>query len=376
MSAVFNRSPEPTIGIELELQVVEASTLDLVAAASEILDILEHPPTVKHELFECTVEINTGICSTVAEARADLERELARVVEICDERGWLVLAAGSHPFASWRDRVVAPHPRYRELVERVQLPLRQLLIFGTHVHVGVDDPDKAIAVQNAMRMFLPHFLALSASSPYWIGEDSGMASFRSTIFDAMPTAGVPFEMRDWSEFVGYLDALRSSRAIESIREIWTDIRPHPDFGTIELRICDAVPTLFEISALAALTQSLNVRLSRRHDEGAPLPRVSPWIIRENKWRAARYGLEAELVAGDDGDLEPILHSVGDLVRMLRPVAAELGCEQELASIETIAHRGPSYRRQREVFDRHKCLDDVVRSLVEELRTDRLTPAIS
>ncbi|HSG78594.1 MAG TPA: glutamate--cysteine ligase [Acidimicrobiia bacterium] len=376
MSVVFNRSPDPTIGVELELQIVDRETLDHLPVASVILDTLGHPPTVKHELFECTIEITTGICRTVAEARDDLERELARVTEICDDRGWLVLAAGSHPFARWQDRVVSPNPRYRELIERVQLPLRKLLIFGTHVHIGVDHPEKAIAIQNAMRVFLPHFLSLSASSPYWMGEDSGMASSRSMIFDVMPTAGIPIELRNWGEFVRYISALRSSRAIESIREVWTDIRPHPDLGTVELRICDAMPTLSEVSAIAALTQSLNAWLARRYDEGAPLPRLSPWIIRENKWRAARYGLEADLVIDDDGGLEPLLAGVRDLLRDLRPIATDLGCAEELASIGAIVERGPSYRRQREVFDRRKGLDDVVRSLVDELRTDVLTPAIS
>jgi carboxylate-amine ligase len=376
MSVAFNRSPDPTIGVELELQIVDAATLDHLPVASVILDTLGHPPTVKHELFECTVEITTGICSTVADARADLERELARVTEICDEHGWLVFSAGSHPFANWQDRVVSPDPRYRELIERVQLPLRKLLIFGTHVHIGVDHPEKAVAVQNAMRVFLPHLLSLGASSPFWMGQDSGMASSRSMIFDVMRTAGIPFELQNWSEFVRYLAALRSSRAIESIREVWTDIRPHPDFGTLEVRIFDAVPTLFEVSALTALTQSLNVWLGRRYDDGFPLPRVSPWIIRENKWRAARYGIEADLVTDDDGSLKPLLTSVRDLLSDLGPIAADLGCDEELSTIETILARGPSYRRQREVFDRRKSLDDVVRSLVEELGTDVLTPAIA
>lgn len=362
----FNPSPQPTLGIELELQIVDADTMDHVPAATTLLTELGDPINIKHELFESTVEINTGICTTVSEAISDLQTAMDRLREQCEAHGWAIISAGTHPFADWRDQTVSPDPRYTQLVERIQLPARRLLIFGIHFHVGIDGAEKAIAVQNSLAAFVPHFLALSASSPFWQGEDSGMASSRAHIFEIMPTAGLPYRMANWSEFLGYMAALQSSRSIESIREVWTDIRPHPDFGTLELRICDGAPTLGEVASLAAFAQSLVVWLSRNYDRGVRIPMVSPWIVRENKWRAARFGIDADIITADDGSLRPLLSSVRDRVEDLMPVAAELGCEKELLGLEKIAEVGPSYLRQRRVFDETRDLRAVVGSLVAEL----------
>lgn len=363
---LFNPSLAPTLGVELELQIVDLETMDHVPAASTLLEELGRPINIKHELFESTVEINTGICGTVAEAMSDLGSALDRVRERCAQHGWGLISAGTHPFADWRDQTVSPDPRYAQLVDRIQLPARRLLIFGIHFHIGVDGPEKAIAVQNSLTAFIPHFLALSASSPFWQGEDSGMASSRAHIFEIMPTAGLPYHMANWSEFLGYMAALQSSRSVESIREVWTDIRPHPDFGTLELRICDGAPTLGEVASLAAFAQTLVVWLSRDYDRGQRLPIVSPWIVRENKWRAARFGIDADIITADDGSLRPLLSSVRDHVEDLLPIAAELGCEKELGSLERIIEAGPSYQRQRRVFARTGSLPAVVRSLVAEL----------
>ncbi|MDP8958509.1 MAG: glutamate--cysteine ligase [Actinomycetota bacterium] len=372
MNITFNSSPEPTLGVELELQVIDGQSLDHVAAASPILEELGHPLRIKHELFESTVEINTDICHTVKQARNDLQEKLDILHGICDREGWLLLSSGTHPFADWSNQVVAPDPRYHRLVENLQWPARQLLIFGIHFHVGVDGPEKAIALQNSIATYMPHFLALSASSPFWTGFDTGLASARTKIFETMPTAGLPYRMDNWHEFLHFMDALSSARAIQTVREVWTDIRPHPGFGTVELRICDATPTLTELATLAAMAQSMVVWLDRRYDSGRPLPLVRPWIVRENKWRAARWGLAADLITDNEGSLKPLLRSIRDLVENLGPIARQLDCEQELGEVETIINRGPSYIRQREVWERSGDLHEVVRSLVDELRTDRFT----
>jgi YbdK family carboxylate-amine ligase len=371
VTITFNSSPEPTLGVELELQVIDQGTLDHVPAASEILAELGNPYRIKHELFESTVEINTDICHTVKEARADLQEKLDTLHEVCDRRGWALLSSGTHPFADWVTQVISPDPRYHRLVEGIQWPARQLLIFGIHFHVGVDGPEKAIAMQNSVATYIPHFLALSASSPFWGGFDTGLASARTKVFEVMPTAGLPYRMDNWHEFLHFMDALRSARTIQTVREVWTDIRPHPGFGTVELRICDATPTLAELSSLAAMAQAMVVWLDRRYESGRRLPLARPWIVRENKWRAARFGLAADLIVDNEGSLKPLLRSIRELVEDLSPIARELDCQEELGDVERIIAHGPSYLRQRRVWERTGDLMEVVRSLADELRTGQV-----
>jgi carboxylate-amine ligase len=373
MEIVFNASPQPTLGVEVELQVVDLESMDHVPVAGRIIERLGHPPNVKHELFASTVEILTGVCTTVGEAREDLQSTLDSLHGIGDAEGWGFISSGTHPFSDWREEGISPNPRYHALVDRIQWPARRLSIYGIHYHVGIDSKEKAIAVMNSLGTYIPHFLALSSSSPYWLGNDTGLASTRAQLFTVMPTAGIPYQMENWGQFLRYMEALRSSRAIESIREVWTDIRPHPGFGTVEMRVSDATPTLTEIIASAALIQSLVVMLSRRYDRGTRLPLVSPWIVKENKWRATRYGLNADLITDDDGNLKPITSSIRDLLDQVQPVALELGCSEELADLETIMQRGPSSDRQRQVYDQTGSLVEVTQSLVTELRTDTLTP---
>jgi carboxylate-amine ligase len=231
-------------------------------------------------------------------------------------------------------------------MERNQWMARQLQIFGVHVHCGVRSPDKAIPIVNALLAYLPHFLSLSASSPYWIGSDTGLASYRSKIFEALPTAGLPYQLSGWDAFEAYMDALISSHAIESIREVWWDIRPHPNFGTVELRICDGMPTLDEIGCAAALAQCLVERFDRQLDNGYTLPSPRPWLVRENKWRAARYGLDAEIVIDNSGTVRPVKEAITDLVDDLLPLARKLECAAELEAIPRLIERGASYQRQR------------------------------
>jgi carboxylate-amine ligase len=224
---------------------------------------------------------------------------------------------------------------------------RRLQIFGVHVHVGVRAPEKAIPINNALMMYIPHFLALSASSPYWMGSDTGLASARSKVFEGLPTAGLPYSLSGWDAFEEYMDTLISSKTIESIREVWWDIRPHPNFGTVELRICDGIPTLDEISVIAAMAQSLVESFDRQLDKGYTLPQPRMWLVRENKWRAARYGLDAEIVVDDLGQsVKPIKEAILDLAEDLEPTARKLGCAEELMKVEQLMEIGASYQRQR------------------------------
>jgi carboxylate-amine ligase len=372
----FNASPRCTLGVELELQLVDRSTRQLVSAASPILDVIgsAHPggehPKAKHELFECCIELITGICHTVAEARDDLERTLKEVEDEAAVRGVALMSAGSHPFSDWHDQQVSPSPRYAALVDEMQWLARRLQIFGVHFHVGVRSAEKVIAIANSLRAYVPHFLALSASSPFWAGRDTGMASSRSPVFENLPTAGLPYVLSGWSEFETFMGTLLSAGAIRSIREVWWDIRPHPDFGTVELRICDGIPTLREVAALAALAQCTVHWLDTRIDAGETPAVPRDWTVRQNKWRAARHGIEAAIIVDEEGRQLPLPEAAATLVTDLAPVAAELGCTDELNHLPDILETGPSYVRQRKVAADGGTLADVVDALVAELHTDR------
>ena len=292
----FTRNDRPTIGVEVELHLVDSATGDLVAGAIEVLAEMgsQHPdgkhPKAKHELFQSTVEIITGVCETPAEARLDLQETLDELSEVAARRGLMPLSAGTHPFGLAREQLVSPDPRYHELIEAMQWPARRLLICGMHVHVGVPTGEHAIPVINELTRHLPLFLALSASSPYFEGEDSGLASARAKVFEGLPTAGLPPQISDWVDFEQFMSTLLDSECITSIREVWWDIRPHPDFGTVELRMCDARrQPCARPMALAALAQTLVAWcLERSFAAGDPArhPRASGRCGRIAGWRAA------------------------------------------------------------------------------------------
>ena len=376
MQIDFKSSPVTSLGVEMELELVDAGSRELRSGATEILAVLGegHPggehPKAKHELLESTVEVITGVCTSVAEARADLEATIAEVAEQAEARGMRLMCSGTHPFTDWSTQEVSPDLRYAKLIEEMQWLARRLQIFGIHVHVGVRSGEKAIAITNALSAYIPHFLALSASSPYWVGQDTGLASARSKVFEALPTAGLPYQLSGWEEFERYMTTLVSAKAISSIREVWWDVRPHPDFGTVEFRICDGLPRLSEVATVAAMSQCLVEWMDGLIDRGFTLPVPKNWIVRENKWKAARYGMEADVIVDEDGGLRPLRAVIADLVEELTPVAARLGCEAELHHASAMADEGPSYLRQRAVVAAGGSLVDVVDGLVDELRTDR------
>ncbi len=378
MHIPFNASEHSSLGVEVELEIVDRRSRELASEATSILDELGagHPagehPKAKHELFECTIEIITGICETVAEAREDLATTLKEVAAAAERRNLALLCSGTHPFSDWHDQKLSPDPRYARLMDEMQWLARRMQIFGVHFHVGVRSAEKSIAIANALTAYIPHFLALSASSPYWHGRDTGLASSRSKVFENLPTAGLPYRLGDWAEFELFMETLVNAQAITSIREVWWDIRPHPNFGTVELRICDGIPRLGEVAGLAALAQCLVEWLDTLLDRGDTLPVPREWVIRVNKWRAARYGIDAEIIGDDHGTRVPVAQSIRKLIDELSPVAARLGCLDELTSnLETLV-RGPSYLRQRRVVSAGGSTVDVVDSLVREMETDRST----
>lgn len=367
MKINFNGSPNPTLGVELELQIIDPETKNLVSGAQQILEQTQNDTHVKPELIQSTIELNTDICSNIAAVRMDLTERVHELIKLCDELGYELASAGTHPFAQWAEQEITPKERYHMLVDRCQWPARRLMIFGLHVHVGVPSGEKAIAIFNSLTTFLPHLLSLSASSPFFDKCDTGLASTRVKIFETLPTAGLPYRLLNWAEFQRFMITLVNAKAIESIREVWWDIRPHPGFGTVELRICDGLPTLDEIIAMTALIQALVVWLSEQYDEGMYLPIHRHWIVRENKWRAARWSIDAEIITDEEGNLKPLSEDIENLLETLSPVAKRLGCHEEMMGVQDIMRIGPSFKRQRKIYAETGDYKQVVEVLIKELR---------
>jgi carboxylate-amine ligase len=372
----FNPSRGATLGIEWELQLIDVETRLLRQDAREILAALPalseaaDIPKIRHELMESTIEIVTDICHTVGEAKADLTATVDQIRSVAGPRGLALACTGTHPVSDWRDAVMAPVERYAELVQQMQWLARRIQTFGVHVHVGVQSADKAIPIVNALAAYLPHFLALTASSPYWSGLDTGLASSRAIVFGSLPTAGPPHLLADWAEFEEYMATLIRAGTIRSIKEVWWDIRPHPDFGTIEIRMMDGIPTLREVGMAAALCQSLVTLFDQQIDRGYTLPRPAAWVVRDNKWRATRYGLDAIVITDDSGSTAPLRDHLYELIRELEPVADRIGCAEELKVASDVLDQGASYERQRAIRAEGGTLEDVVAASITEFREDR------
>jgi carboxylate-amine ligase len=369
VALAFRPSAAPTLGVEVELQVVDRATLDLTPAAPRLFDRLAGEEHVKPEIFQSMVEVDTGICANAVEAARDLAAAVARLRAACETEGVTLAAAGSHPFARHRDRLVYPAERYAQLIDRNRWIARRLMIFGLHVHLGMPSGERAVEVLNGLLWHLPHLLALSASSPFWQGSDTGLASSRITVFEALPTAGHPCTFGSWAEFQALFDAMATSHAVTSIKDIWWDLRPHPEYGTVEIRICDGLPTLGETVALVSLAHALAGKLLRDAEAGRTLAPPPYWVLRENKWRASRWGLEADLVLDAHGHSAPLKQEVERLVAELEPVAEAQGAGEAFRRLPALIAR-PSYERQRATFAEQGSLEAVARVLVEEFAQDR------
>ncbi len=355
--------------MEWEFALVDAATRDLSNEAAAVIAEIGDNPRVHPELLRNTVEVVTGVCETVAEAMADLRSTLAAIRGVVRSRSMELFCAGTHPFAQWSTAQLTDSPRYAELIKRTQWWGRQMLIWGVHTHVGVSSAHKVMPIISSLLNYYPHLLALSASSPFWAGADTGYASNRAMMFQQLPTAGLPFQFQTWGEFERFVHDQKTTGIIEHINEIRWDIRPSPHLGTIEVRICDGVGNPSELAALVALTHCLIVDLDRRLEAGEQLPVMPPWHVQENKWRAARYGLEAIVILDADSRERLVTDDLDDLLERLSPVADSLQCATELAAVADIPRRGASYRRQRQAAaDHHGNLCAVVDAIVSELGT--------
>ncbi len=373
MEISFAESQRSTLGIEWELAIVNRDSGDLVNVAGTVLDRLRQidgqpHPKITGELLLNTVELVTGIHHTVGTAVDDLRAQLAEVRAITDPLAVDLICAGTHPFAQWFDQEVTDKPRYHKLIDRTQWWGRNMMIWGIHVHVGIESRAKVLPLMNGLLNYFPHLQALSASSPFWAGENTGYASNRALMFQQLPTAGLPWQFDNWTEYEAFVADMTRTGIVEDYSEVRWDIRPSPRWGTLEMRACDGLSSAEEIGAVAALVQCLVERMSRQLDKGEPLPRLQPWFVRENKWRAARYGLDAEIILNASGDERLVTDDIRDLLVSLAPIAADLGCERELDQVNLILTQGASYQRQLRVAEANDGnLAAVVASLAQELR---------
>ncbi len=375
MGIDYAGSPRPTLGVEWEFALVDRTTRDLSNIASQLFDRVHasigEQPELHHrlhrELLANTIEVVTGVCDTTPEAMADLAGTLRLVVPVAQEMGVDLYSAGTHPFAAWSSQLLTPGDRYQELIERTQWWGRQMLIWGVHVHVGVADREHVMPIVSSLLNHYPHLQALSASSPMWSGTDTGYASNRAMMFQQLPTAGLPFQFESWAEYEEFVAANLRTGVIEYLNDIRWDVRPSPKLGTVEVRICDGVSNFRELAALTALTHCLVVDLSDRLTAGETLPTMPPWHVQENKWRSARYGMDAVIILDAEANERLVTDDLADLLTRLEPVAERLGCPDELRSVDDIARHGASYQRQRAVADRTGGdLVAVVDSVVREL----------
>ncbi len=359
--------PSYTIGIEEELMIVDADSYELVNAIESLLEDARAADStageIKPELMESVLEIATRPAANTAEAGQQLRALRRQVHDIAARRGLTIGSAGTHPFALWEDQRIASRQRYRELVNALRFVARQELIFGLHVHVGLDDPDKAIHVANGMRVHLPVLLALSANSPFWRGDGTGMASTRLPIFRAFPRVGVPPSYRDWADYERQIEFMVSSGVMEDYTYLWYDVRPHPKLGTVEIRACDAQTRVEHTLGLAALIQAMVKELAEHFDEGKHLGEY-PWqMLDENRWLAARHGLGGELVDLPTNARVATKALAQRLLDRLRDHAQDLGSLAELEGIEDLLARGNGAARQVVVYEANHDLREVMAEVV-------------
>lgn len=373
MDIRFTESPPSTIGVEWELPLVDLSTGDLTPRAPAVIAAVHERigdrERVTEELLTNTVEVVSSVHSRVGDATSELSGIIGEVIDAAEPLDAQVMCSGTHPFAVWDQQEITPDSEhYTTLIDRTRWWGRQMLIWGVHVHVGIDDRDKALPILGAMLAYVPHLQAFTASSPFWAGIDTGYASNRALMFQQLPTGGLPPALGAWANFEEVVSDLTHTGVIDSVKDLRWDIRPSPKWGTLENRVSDGISTLHEVGAVTALVQCLVTTMSDRLDAGETLPTMQPWFIRENKWRAARYGMEAEIITNAAGDERLVTDEVHDLVQRLDPVAERLGCQQELHHLDAMIANGASYQRQLRVAQEHGGdLREVVRHLVTEFR---------
>ena len=368
MEQNYGKSAPFSLGVEEEFQILSAESYELVSRIDEILPAFEGEDAekrVKAELLQSVVEVATNVAATVGEAMEDLRDLRAQLRQAAGERKAVIASAGTHPFSRYEHQEVTDEPRYLDLIESMRWVAERELIFGLHVHVGLDSPEKAIACANGLRTYLPELLAVSANSPFWQGRPTGLASTRVKVFEPFPRAGLPPAFASYEEFELLVDRGVKTNSFEDYTYIWWDLRPHPRLGTIELRICDAQTRMDSVAAIVALTQSLVATMAAAFDRGQPPPIEQITLIAENKWRAARHGLDVKLIDFANDSERPAREAVRELVERSRPAAEELGCAAQLDLVEALLERGTGADEQLAIYEESESLLAVAEWLAAE-----------
>jgi glutamate---cysteine ligase / carboxylate-amine ligase len=365
ISINFGQSTPFSLGVEEEFQLLHEESYELVSRFDEVAEAAAHERRIRAELLQSVIEVATHVAGSVAEAIEDARGLRATLRDAAAERGAVIASAGTHPFSRWEHQDVTDRKRYRELMEEMRWVAEREVIFGLHVHVGLATADEAIAVSNGLRTYLPELLALSANSPFWLGRDTGLASTRTKLFEAFPRSGLPPAFGSFEEFELLVERGVRSGSFPDYTHIWWDARPHPKLGTLEVRICDAQTRLESVTGLVALVQSLVATLAEDFERGAK-PQVQPvTLVAENKWRAARDGLDGKLIDLERDEERPAREAVLSLVERVEPAASRLGCREELAEVERLLERGTGAEEQRRVYEETGSLLAVAQWLAEE-----------
>lgn len=358
-----------TLGVEMEVQLIDPHSLRLAPKAQEILKVVTHKKLTK-EMFKSTLELITGVCENVQEVSIDLKGTLQEVQSICTEMDLLLAGTGTHPMADYNNRLISPSPRYHELLDKNQWLIRRMAVYGLHIHLGMANGDECIRFNNFFLHFIPHLIGLSASSPFWRGRDTGLDACRPTTYESHPTSGLPIVVDDWEAFNHLYAQLLQTGSIESMKDIWWDIRPSPGYGTLEIRICDGPATMYELECIVAWVHMLAHWFSDHQELFISKYNTNPreWVIRENKWRGIRYGLQADLIDAVTLERLSMSEAIRNWLERLRPYAQKLEYQPYVEGIQTVLERGNSASRQRNIYASSRSTQDVVRHNVMEFQS--------
>jgi glutamate---cysteine ligase / carboxylate-amine ligase len=371
--------PSFTIGIEEEYQTIDPETRDLRShIGAEIIEkgrLVLHE-RIKPEMHQSVIEVGTGICQNIHQARTEVVELRGSLIRLARDNGMRLAAAGTHPFSDWRNQEIYPDERYHNIVQDLKMVARANLIFGLHVHIGVEDREVAIHLMNAARYFVPHILALSTNSPFWLGMDTGLKSYRCKVFDKFPRTNIPDYFPSWGEYESFVNLLIQTKCIDNAKRIWWDIRPHPNFPTLEFRICDIPMRADETIAIAALIQATVAKLYRLHESNQGFRLYRRALIMENKWRALRYGLDGKLVDFGKRTEVPLRDLMVEYLAFVDDVVDELGSRKELDYIYRIMDQGSGADRQLKVFKETGDLKKVVDYIIEETEAGVPQPTLA
>src|SRR5450631_1521088 len=365
------KRPSLSLGIEEEYQTIDPETLDLRShIQSEILPkaILSTNSRAKAEMHQAVIEVGTKVCRNIEEARADMLELRREMISLANANGLLLGAASTHPFADWKAQEIYPDERYRQVVEDMQLVARANLVFGLHVHVGIEDRNTAIHIMNSLRYFLPHILALSSNSPFWMGMNTGFKSYRCKVFERFPRTNIPDVFANWAEYETFVDLLVKTNCIDNGKKIWWDIRPHPFFNTVEVHACDIPLRAEETVAIAALIQATAAYLYRLHEANQDFRQYARPLLMENKFRAVRYGLDGKLIDFGKQQEVPLRDLIEEYLVLIDREVDELGSREAIDGIRKIMQTGTGADRQLKVFEESGGdLKAVVDYMAEETR---------